>query len=231
LNKITPADVAGKILTMMNDPSQHNAQVYSQHVASYSQRFFELGPYKDSFDTVLALTPQGGRVIELGCGPGNVIHYLLSRRPDLNILGLDLSPEMVRVAVERNGGAAFRVMDLRQAHQIKERFDTVIAAFSIPYIGLCDLQPLIKTFQLITNDSGLLYLSCMEGPPERSGYEKTSFSGEDELFITYYKRGNIEEMLEGHGFSILNFSTNEYREMDGSVTIDLFFTARKQVNK
>jgi hypothetical protein len=69
----------------------------------------------------------------------------------------------------------------------------------------------------------------MEGPPERSGFEKTSFTGDDELYITYYERGAIEARLSENGFLTEMFFTKAYPETDGSVTTDLIYIARKGV--
>jgi hypothetical protein len=67
----------------------------------------------------------------------------------------------------------------------------------------------------------------MEGSNDRSGFEKTSFTGFDQLHISYFSRQEIENGLKQHGFTIVAFETSEYLEPDGSITIDLFYTARK----
>src|SRR4051812_12194369 len=43
-----------------------------------------------------------GLVADFGCGPGHVARYL--RDQGVDILGIDLSPEMIRVATCRNPG-------------------------------------------------------------------------------------------------------------------------------
>src|SRR5262245_64821807 len=45
--------------------------------------------------------PEGGAVVELGCGTGQIARLLLERRPDLRYLGLDLSRSMLDVAAAR----------------------------------------------------------------------------------------------------------------------------------
>lgn len=42
-----------------------------------------------------ALLPEGGTVVDLGSGSGQYLGYLASCRPDLNIIGIDLSAPMV----------------------------------------------------------------------------------------------------------------------------------------
>ena len=61
------------------------------------------------------LTPTGGTVVDLGCGSGRFAAYLARARPDLRILGLDLSAPMVAIGNEalRQAGLADRVQ-LRQ---------------------------------------------------------------------------------------------------------------------
>jgi ubiquinone/menaquinone biosynthesis C-methylase UbiE len=52
---------------------------------------------------------RGGRALDIGTGPAKIPLLLLSRRPDLTVLGVDMSEEMLRVArrnVERAGRAA-----------------------------------------------------------------------------------------------------------------------------
>jgi len=52
-----------------------------------------------------------GLVADLGCGPGHIARYLHEQGVDM--VGIDLSPEMVRVATDLNPGLAFRVGDMR----------------------------------------------------------------------------------------------------------------------
>ena len=55
------------------------------------------------------------RVVDLGCGPGNLTALLRERWPSADILGLDSSAEMISRAREsRLGGVRFEVADLRE---------------------------------------------------------------------------------------------------------------------
>jgi len=50
---------------------------------------------------VPALTPalrKGGRILDLGCGPGRLTFPLAERFPDATIIGVDLSPKMIHTA-------------------------------------------------------------------------------------------------------------------------------------
>jgi len=66
-------------------------------------------PFYDLLSRVGAQQPR--RVVDLGCGPGNLTLQLARRWPDAVVEAVDSSPEMVAAAVERGVDAA--VGDLR----------------------------------------------------------------------------------------------------------------------
>jgi SAM-dependent methyltransferase len=52
----------------------------------------------------------GGRIADIGCGPGHVAHYLAER--GANVVGVDLSPEMIAEARAAYPEIAFHVGDM-----------------------------------------------------------------------------------------------------------------------
>ena len=75
----------------------------------YSRYADERGrPFLDLVARVECCTPR--RVVDVGCGPGNLTALLAARWPSATVEGVDSSPEMISraAAVE---GVAFRVED------------------------------------------------------------------------------------------------------------------------
>ena len=56
-----------------------------------------LGVYHFNAKQIHKLVPEGGTVVDLGCGSGQCLGYLAQCRPDLHLVGLDLSEKMVDV--------------------------------------------------------------------------------------------------------------------------------------
>jgi cyclopropane fatty-acyl-phospholipid synthase-like methyltransferase len=209
------------------DKHLHTVNIYNRHVREYVEKFMDLHLYKDTFDQFLEQLPLYANVLELGCGPGNVVKYLKTKRTDLEILGIDLAPEMIKEAQIQNPDAAFRLMDMRDAHELKQEFTAVVAAFCLPYISYDDVHTVFRNICNISTKNTVLYISCMEGSTNRSGWEQTSFTGEDEMYINYYERTELAGWLKDHQFDIIAFYTRDYPETDGSTTTDIIFLAKR----
>ena len=88
-------------------------------------------------EEVAAHAPRGGRVLDVGTGPGLLLVELARQRPDLELAGFDLSADMVRLA-ERNIARAPRPdrIDIRRADVADlpypdASFDVVVAVMSL----------------------------------------------------------------------------------------------------
>ena len=84
------------------------------------------------------LIPPGARVLELGCGTGDL---LASLEPSYGV-GLDLSPKMIERAREKYPGLHFFAQDAHE-FQLNERFDYIVASDLVN--DLWDVQLMLET--------------------------------------------------------------------------------------
>jgi trans-aconitate 2-methyltransferase len=96
------------------------------------------------FADLLARVPavRADRVVDLGCGPGNLTAHLAERWPAAEVLGLDSSPEMIRKAEEAGPAQVrFEVADLRT--WLAERpVDVLVSNATLQWVpGHLDLLP------------------------------------------------------------------------------------------
>jgi ubiquinone/menaquinone biosynthesis C-methylase UbiE len=68
--------------------------------ASYDRlaRWTLRGLYRHVAEDVAAIAPPSATVLDVGTGPGRLLHELAERRPDLALTGMDPSPDMIRLA-------------------------------------------------------------------------------------------------------------------------------------
>jgi SAM-dependent methyltransferase len=82
---------------------------YDQIAEAYADYYFHEFDHKpldrELLDRFAAQVRGRGLVCDLGCGPGEVAHYLRSR--SVEMVGVDLSPRMVAVARRLNPGIEF----------------------------------------------------------------------------------------------------------------------------
>ncbi|HRH35848.1 MAG TPA: class I SAM-dependent methyltransferase, partial [Catalimonadaceae bacterium] len=165
----------------------------------YQQKFMNLDLYNETYDRVcMALPGEKSKLLEIGCGPGNITQYLLAKRPDLEILGIDVAPNMIELAKKNNPSARFQVMDCRNLLEIRSTFDGILCGFCLPYLSHSDGQKFIADCCQLLKEEGLLYLSFVEGEPERSGYQVSS-SGERTYFY-FYTLEFLTDLLQQNHF-------------------------------
>ena len=209
--------------------NEQSVNTYNLSAKSYQEKFMEMDLYNDTYDAFCdAITTQNPEVLEIAVGPGNVTKYLLQKRPDFKIFGIDLAPNMIELAKKNNPSVQFEVMDCREISGIEKQFEGIMCGFCMPYLSKEECKKIISDAGNLLESSGVLYLSTMEGDYSNSGYEKTSFSGENEVFIYYHQEDYIKERLIGSGFDIIRLERKDYPEPDGNFLTDMIFIAKKR---
>jgi trans-aconitate 2-methyltransferase len=100
-------------------------------------------PFEDLLARVPAERPS--RVVDLGCGPGNVTTLLAERWPEASVLGVDSSAEMIAAAERRAipGRLGFEHADLR-TWQAQSPVDVLITNATLQWVpGHLELLPML----------------------------------------------------------------------------------------
>ena len=109
----------------------------------------------------LELKP-GTRVLELGCGPGDLTAELLARGAKVH--AVDRSLEMLSVAAERAPGADFERADLRNFAP-QGVYDVVLIAFVLHELDIEDAKDVIERATSVLNVGGRLAIIDHALPP------------------------------------------------------------------
>ena len=111
------------------DHQLKTVDIYNQYVKEYEEKFMLFDLYNDTFDALLNVLPITESILELGCGPGNVINYFLNKRKDLIITGVDLAAEMLKRGKEINPSADFILEDIRNLNAFTKQYHAVVELF------------------------------------------------------------------------------------------------------
>jgi ubiquinone/menaquinone biosynthesis C-methylase UbiE len=89
---------------------------------------------KRAIERLLPPAPDGGRLLEVGCGTGHWSRYFVSR--GFEVTGLDISQRMIAVARQKNiASATFEVADAERLPFADETFDVAAAITSLEFMG------------------------------------------------------------------------------------------------
>lgn len=98
-----------------------------------------------------------GPVVDMGCGPGHVARYLHAQ--GAQALGIDLSPEMIRLARELNPDLEFRVGDMRALELPDEALAGICAFYSLIHIEESEMVPTLREFRRVLSPDGVLLVA------------------------------------------------------------------------
>lgn len=191
----------------------------------YHQKFMDLTIYNESYDEFCDLVADNARILEIGCGPGNIAHYLLKHNPHFQLKGLDVAEKMVELARKNNPSAVFEVMDIRQLDQLNEIFDGIVCGFCIPYVSKEECAKLIVDCANLLSEDGILYLSFVEGSEDQSGF-KTNNTG-DSVYFYFHDLEIIQEQLRKNQFSVKHLIHVDYPKPDGTGDVHTIVIAQK----
>ncbi len=200
------------------DHSKQASEVFDKLAELYQLKYMDVSAYTSELDIFLKLlTGTSPNILEIGCGPGNITQYVLSKNPKLEVFGIDLAPGMIELAKLNCPGASFDVMDCRQICSLKTKYDGIIAGFCLPYLKKAEMQRLVEDLSNLLLPGGVLYLSTIEGNHKESGYKKSSTG--DEIFIHYYEYADIEPLFSKSHLQILSGNrisvpTNPHKDVD-----------------
>jgi ubiquinone/menaquinone biosynthesis C-methylase UbiE len=149
---------------MPTDPVQ---QEYADLAPRYDRRwsFYVEATIRETMSRV-ELKPHD-RVLDLGCGTGSLIRSMLDRVPEVDIVGLDPSAEMLRVARAKLSDAVELVTGSADSLPFpNESFDVVISTsafhyFRQPTMVIQEAKRILKpNGRLIITDWCVDYLTC-----------------------------------------------------------------------
>lgn len=192
----------------------------------YQDKFMDLELYNDSYDYFCnSIARPKAKLLEIGCGPGNVTKYLLSKRPDFDIFGIDIAPNMIELAKLNNPTAQFAVMDSRKINDIATKYDGIISGFCLPYMSQNECSELIFNSYNLLNNNGLIYLSFVEGDPDKSDFK---VGGGGRVYFQFHSLADLKTQLTKTGFDEIETFKVKFRTSETTFDVHTILTAKKK---
>jgi 2-polyprenyl-3-methyl-5-hydroxy-6-metoxy-1,4-benzoquinol methylase len=202
------------------------AEAFDKSAKIYQDRSMDVSLFAETFNFFCDhIKANNAAILDIACGPGNITKYLLDRKPDYNILGIDLSPNMLDLARINNPTAKFELMDCREISSIKQRFDGIVCGFCLPYLTAEETLELVADVAGLLAPGGMFYLSTMEEDDQIKSRYQISSSG-DKVYVNYHQGDFLTKALLDNNFEVID--TNRFRAPDknGEMITDLVLIGR-----
>lgn len=208
----------------MQDKTALTIDAYNKNFSGYTDKFMNYSPYAMHVIDFANFLEDDFKVLDIGCGPGNVGKQLCALKR-LEITGIDLSSEMLKMARANVPDGIFYLQDSRKAKFSPGKFDAVVLSFSIVHLDDDEMNELLVNAATWLRSSGYLYISFMEG--KLPGLETTSFSSQP-IYFNYFQQTKIEGILKENQIDCFRSVRQDYLETDGSNTTDVFLFGKKR---
>lgn len=180
-------------------------EYYNQNAAEYFERTVDLD-MQESWDGFTALLPEGGSILDLGCGSGRDSAYFISCGFD--VTAMDGSEEMCALASIHIGQdvlhLSFAEMDFNEV------FDGIWACASLLHVPGSEMEDILSKVVNSLKKNGILYVSFRYG----------DYEGEqDGRYYKYYRTKTLKELLgRFDNLEIIELQKCEDARQDSDIT-------------
>lgn len=170
---------------------------YEDLAEDYSDAHLDIRVIQDIADYFVENLP-GEKVLDIGCGPGRDAKYFSDK--GLDVTGIDLTANFVKIASKNAPRAKFLKMDMRKLTFPEETFDGIWACASFLHVPKEDARQTLLGFRRVLKTGSLLYISVKEGKDEKI-LKKDEYKGRVKFF-SFYKQEDFTDLVESCNFYV-----------------------------
>ena len=187
---------------------------YALRAEDYADRFGSERPDRH-LQRLIAAIPEGGRVLDLGCGPGQSSAFM--REAGLSVTSWDASETMATLGQERFG-LDIQVQEFSDLNDT-EAFDGIYANFSLLHAPKSEMPAHLARVSKALKSGGVLHLGLKAG----DGEKRDRFG----RFYAFYQDAEITGLLADVGLTVETRDFGKEAGLEGTVDPWIILTARK----
>ena len=178
-------------------------EAYDSAAQAYVDRCFNELDYKPLdrllLDRFVALTQKKGVLCDIGCGPGEIAHYLHTKGCD--VVGIDISEKMIEQAKKLDPNVTYKVGDMFGLDEPEAAFSGVCAFYAIVNFRYDKIRKILKEYHRVLENNGVLLLAFHVD--EKEIHVDDFFGGGKPLDFYYHDESVVISMLRETGFRII----------------------------
>lgn len=178
------------------DDVVRTVEAYESAADAYTEKYRSLSAaarYGREFLDAL----QGGRVLDVGCGPGSDLAVLADATDE--VVGLDITPSFLRAAKTDGPGPLVRG-DMRALPLGADTVDGIWSSASVLHVPRADAATTLAEFDRVLRPDGVAFLSV----------KRRENGAPDGRRFTYYDPEAFRSMVTNAGFDVVDHRTVDY---------------------
>jgi ubiquinone/menaquinone biosynthesis C-methylase UbiE len=179
---------------------------YNKIANQYTNRYGDSSFIMRNIDKFSKLLPLKGKILDLGCGSGRAMKHFMDRGFD--VVGIDFSEGMLKLARERISHANLRKMNMRKLEFVAESFDGIWSNFSLLHVPNREIQIVIKECFRVLKPNGIFYIAVGSGNDQESIEDEWLKKGE-KMFFNSISKESLRAHLTVAGFKIEEINVEE----------------------
>ena len=138
---------------------------YNEIATQYQEAYAEADEYDLKYVEEFSKFLHGRRVIDLGCGTGTIVAYLTRR--GFEVLGIDHSENMLRIARKACPKNRFEQLNILDISSDYEKFDGIILSYVANHFSHEMLESLKPILDSLLSEHGIIYVAAHMGDDEQ----------------------------------------------------------------
>lgn len=183
----------------MSDKFSSTIQTYNTFAPQFVKHF-ERKLDITELDTFLEIIPQGGTVLDAGCGSARDSAYIISK--GYTALGIDLSEGLLAEAKKIHPEVPTQQMSLTDITLPDHEFDGVWCKSALLHIDRIDVPTVLESFFRILKPNGTLFIQTKKGEGEQN--QPAPFDDEVTRLFTLFTLEEMGDVIQKAGFELLN---------------------------
>lgn len=184
-----------------------NASLYSTKDTIYPEDLKQFQRFIDS------ISPKG-RVLDAGCGGGLFSSKL--QEEGFEVIGLDISKELIKIAEKKYPKVTFLLGDLRKLPFIDGYFSGIFAHASLVHLETeSDVIKILNEFHRVLKSNGVLHMNVKKQIGENETEQVIEKKSQEVRFFRFYKEDELLQLLSKSGFKIISSESYDEFERNG----------------
>ena len=167
--------------------------------------------FQREIDYICQRLKDDAKILDVGTAIGDYPKYLTEKMKTkkYDVIGIDASSNMIKIASENAPKANFKLMDVRKMDFDDNTFDAIICFATLIHVNDDECEKILYNFDKILKKDGIIAINVYEWlDNEKELFEPEPFNPKFKTYFNKYKRDFFINFFKNNNYKILTFFDN-----------------------